>query len=230
MLIAHVTKIVHADCKGEAYGPSTTGIMGGAGNIRAYIAITISARQPGLLNPRHLRYRHWCHLHRQPNMHRMQPILFSVLHRVVTQAFKQSSNQSTCIHGTILHSTQGNGSTADTVSQVFCLNDGSSKNTARHTVSFASIFSFRFYAVVTNQASGGCTLRAITFRPTCAKCLAIFCHHTGSIGTADYSAWGEPRAFITATSGYRHTLVVALRPRQIHTFLGRAAISHSTTK
>jgi hypothetical protein len=50
----------------------------GTSNVCAYRATAITARWLMLLNPRHLRYRCWCHM--QPIMHRMQPILFSILH------------------------------------------------------------------------------------------------------------------------------------------------------
>jgi hypothetical protein len=55
--------------------------LGGTCNVHAYRAHAMTARWPRLLHPGHLRYRHWCHM--QPNMHRRQPILFSILHLTV---------------------------------------------------------------------------------------------------------------------------------------------------
>jgi hypothetical protein len=52
--------------------------IGGTGNVCAKVATATTARWLRLLNPRHERYRHRCHM--QPIMHRMQPILFSILH------------------------------------------------------------------------------------------------------------------------------------------------------
>jgi hypothetical protein len=85
MMATHTTKGYQESCASFQTTKRSTprDIIGGTGNVCAYIATAITARWLRLLNPRHLRYKHWCHM--QPIMHRMQPILFSILHNVVTQ-------------------------------------------------------------------------------------------------------------------------------------------------
>jgi hypothetical protein len=62
--------------RGKAYGPPSRDKTGRVIKVCAYMVTAAPARRLGMLNPRHSGIA----ANIQPNMHRMQPTLFSILH------------------------------------------------------------------------------------------------------------------------------------------------------